>query len=346
MSFPGSGRALAAISGGVDSSVAALLAQRQGLEIEALTLSLPGADLEAAAGVAERLGVSHHVADVGELLEQRVIAPFLDEYARGRTPNPCLVCNAAVKFATALEWADRLGCERVVTGHYAKVGQEGDEFRLLRGDDRRKDQSYMLYRLDQEALRRAVLPLGSLTKTRVRELAAEAGLPTAERPDSQDICFVAHGDAGAFVQARRPEAMRPGPIVDRDGRWLGQHAGLAAYTVGQRRGLGIGGPEGPYYVLAIRADDNALVVGSEEDLWVRGCELDGVHLVGSTPGGEFEAEVMTRYRGLVTPARVRLMGEEAGVSFERPHRAPAPGQAAVFYEGERLVGGGTIRSLP
>lgn len=346
MSLAGSGRALAAISGGVDSSVAALLAQRQGLEVVALTLSLPGADVEAGARVAERLGVSHHVADAGEALEQRVIAPFLDEYARGRTPNPCVVCNAAVKFATGLEWADRLGCGRVVTGHYAKVAQVGDESRLLRGEDRRKDQSYMLYRLGQEALGRVVLPLGALSKTRVRELAAEAGLPTAERADSQDICFVAPGDAGAFVQARRPEAMRPGPIVDRDGSWLGQHAGLAAYTVGQRRGLGIGGPEGPYYVLAIRADDNALVVGSEEELWVRGCELEGVHLVGSTRGGEFEAEVMTRYRGLVTPARVRLMGEEARVSFARPHRAPAPGQAAVLYQGERLVGGGTIRSAP
>jgi len=338
-------RALAAISGGVDSSVAALLAQEQGLAVVGLTLALPGTDAAAAKVVAERLGIEHRLADVGELFEEEVIAPFVAEYARGCTPNPCVACNAAVKLAVLLRWADELGCEKVVTGHYAQVAESGGEFHLLRGADPRKDQSYMLYRVGQEVLRRALFPLGPLAKRRVRELAAEADLPAADRAESQDICFVTGGDVSALIRARRPEAMRPGPILNQDGNVLGEHTGLAAYTVGQRRGLGLGGPEGPYYVLEIRARDNALVVGPEESLWVAGCELDAVQFVGSPPGREFAAEVMTRYRGLVTPARVRLSGETATVSFERSHRAPAPGQAAVFYQGERLIGGGTIRPI-
>jgi len=238
-----------------------------------------------------------------------------------------------------------LDCKRVITGHYARVVESEGESHLLRGADRRKDQSYMLYRLGQEALGRALFPVGGLNKRRVRELAAEAGLPTTERAESQDICFVTGGDVGAFIRPRRPAAMQAGPILDERGNVLGRHAGLGAYTVGQRKGLGIGGPQGPYYVLEIRAEDNALMVGPEVDLWAESCQLEDTHLVGSPPSSKIEAEVMTRYRGMTTPAQVHLRGQEATVSFERPHRAPAPGQAAVFYQGERLVGGGMIRSV-
>ena len=344
MRSPAPASALAALSGGVDSSVAALLAQRQGFQVTALTLALPGADVEAARATADRLGVQAHVVDAHELLERQVIVPFLDEHERGRTPNPCVLCNALVKFPLLLEWADRLGCEKLVTGHYARIEHAGGQFRLLRGADQRKDQSYMLYRLRQEMLKRALFPVGELAKKRVWELAAEAGLLSAEREESQDVCFVTAGDTAGFIRARRPEATRPGSIADKQGNLLGEHTGLAAYTVGQRKGLGLGGPEGPYYVLEICAEVNVLVVGAEEELWTEQCALEDVHLVGSPPADDFTAEVVTRYRGEATPARVRLGRDSAAVSFERPHRAPAPGQSAVFYQGERVLGGGTIRS--
>jgi len=338
-------RALVALSGGVDSSVAALIAQHGGMQVTSVTLALPGADLTCAHLVAQRLSIEHRVVSAEAILEREVIGPFLDEYERGRTPNPCVLCNPNVKFRVLLEWADRLSCETVITGHYAQIQPGNGEFHLLKGVDARKDQSYVLYRLSQEMLARASFPVGGLTKRQVREKAAAAGLPTAERAASQDICFVTDGDTAGFIRARRPQAMRPGPIVDRDGVVVGGHAGLAAYTVGQRRGLGIGGPEGPCYVLEMRPEDNTLVVGAEEELWAEQCTLDEVHLVGSPPGDKLEAEVMTRYRGMSTPAEIQLAGDRAVVSFQRPHRAPAPGQAAVFYQGERLIGGGTIRSV-
>ncbi len=334
------------MSGGVDSSVAAMLAVRAGVEAIGVTLGLPGGDAASARAVCSLLGIEHREEDVSEAFEARVLSPFIAAYAAGRTPNPCVLCNPLVKFATLARLADDLGCEGIISGHYARVRCEAGEWHLLRALDRAKDQSYMLYRLPQRILARLMLPLAEETKDEVRELANEAALAVTERAESQDACFAPDGEVAALVAASRPDAARPGPILDGGGQVIGRHRGLAHYTVGQRRGLGIGGPGGPFYVLRIDARRNALVVGPERELWVEGCAVEDVCIVGTAPGPEFEARVMTRYRGTETPALVRIDGDRATIHFERPHRAPAPGQSAVFYQGERLVGGGIIAPEP
>jgi len=339
----GAERVLVAMSGGVDSSVAALLAQAQGLEVIGVTLAIPAAAPDEARAVCDRLRIEHRVVDVSEAFEERVVEPFCRAWAAGLTPNPCVVCNPGLKFDELLRIAAEAGCDAIITGHYARVTASGPQHHLLRACDRSKDQSYMLYRSSQHALKSLVLPLGTLTKGEVRALALQAGLPAAARPESQDVCFAPGGDVAALLSRRCPQAVRPGPILDADGSEIGRHDGLARYTVGQRRGLGIGGPEGPHYVLGILPEHNALVVGPEEALWADSCDLVEVRLVGDPPGRSFPASVMTRYRGTETPATVALRGEEATVRFRRPHRAPAPGQSAVFYGGERLIGGGIIR---
>jgi len=340
------GRAVAAMSGGVDSSVAAMLAAQGGVEVMGVTLGLPGADAASARAVCSALGIEHREEDASAAFEARVLEPFIAAYARGRTPNPCVICNPLVKFAALAGLADELGCDGIVTGHYARVRREVRAWHLLRALDRGKDQSYMLYRLPQSILARLRVPLGELTKDEVRALADEAGLPVTERPESQDACFAPDGEVAALVAATRPDAARSGPILDRTGEEIGRHRGLAHYTVGQRRGLGIGGPGGPLYVLRIDAERNALIVGAEEELWVARCAAEDVAIVGEPPGPEFAARVVTRYRGTETPALVRLDGQRATIRFARPHRAPAPGQSAVFYCGERLVGGGIIVPEP
>ena len=334
------------MSGGVDSSVAAMLATRAGVEIIGVTLGLPGADAASAGAVCSLLGIEHREEDASADFEARVLRPAIAAYVAGRTPNPCVLCNPLVKLAMLAGLAGELACEGIATGHYARVLREAGEWHLLRALDRGKDQSYMLYRVAQSLLARLWLPLGELTKDEVRALADQAGLPVSERPESQDACFAPDGEVGPIVAASRPDAARPGPILDRAGEEIGRHRGLAHYTVGQRRGLGIGGPGGPLYVLRIDAERNALIVGAEEELWVERCAAEDVCLVGPPPGPEFEARVVTRYRGTETPALVRLDGERASIRFERPHRAPAPGQSAVFYRGERLVGGGIIVPEP
>jgi tRNA-specific 2-thiouridylase len=230
----------------------------------------------------------------------------------------------------------------MVSGHYARTRSEDEHWHLLRGIDRSRDQSYMLHRLPQELLRQLVLPLGGRRKDEVRRIAADAGLAAAERPDSQDICFAPDRDFTDVIARRRPDALEPGPILTEGDRELGRHRGLARYTVGQRRGLGLGGPEGPWFVLRIDPERNALIVGDEADLWVRRARIERLHLIGPAPAAEFEATVMTRYRGTETPATVSWEGTDATVRFHSPHRAPAPGQSAVFYDNERCLGGGVI----
>lgn len=322
--------------------MSALLTLRAGLSVIGVTLDLPGADVAGAREICRLLGIEHRVAEAGAALEEQVIRPFVTAYAQGRTPNPCVLCNPRVKFATLMALADELGRDTIVTGHYARLASVHGERHLLRARDRSKDQSYVLYRLEQPVLARLMLPTGELTKDEVRKLADDAGLPATGRPESQDVCFTPEGEPGRLVVTRCPQAGRPGPILNTAGEVIGQHRGLAHYTVGQRRGLGLGGPGGPRYVLRILPERNAVVAGTERDLWASRCDVEAVHMVGSPPAEVFAAQVMTRYRGAETPAQVELHGERAVIRFQRPHRAPAPGQSAVFYQGERLVGGGII----
>ncbi len=332
--------AIAGLSGGVDSSVAALLALRAGMRVIGVTLATPGAKPDEAAASCRELGIEHRVIEAREPFERCVVGEFVESWAHGLTPNPCVDCNPRVKFSLLVREADVLGGAAIITGHYARVARSGDEMHLLRATEATRDQSYMLHRLPQEVLARLILPLGELGKQQVRRLAAEAGLTAADREASQDVCFTP--DVAELVRERRPEALQPGPIVDTRGRQVGVHRGLARYTVGQRRGLGIGGPDGPLFVLRIEPERNAVVVGREEALWVEEARVERVHAVGAFPGAVFEASVMTRYRGTETPASVEVEGERGRIHFHRPHRAPAPGQSAVFYDGERCLGGGVI----
>ncbi len=353
------GRVVVGLSGGVDSSLAAALLVEEGYTVCGVMLRLwaeprAGEDeanrccapeaIESARLLAAKLGIPFQLVDAREEFRRAVVEPFVAEYGRGRTPNPCIWCNKDVRFRLLLRLADAYGAEHVATGHYARAQRAaGGAWQLWRGVDRDKDQSYFLYRLGQEELARALFPLGRLRKQEVRQMALARSLPAAQREESQDLCFVAEGDYRRFLARAAPELLRPGPILDRAGRVLGEHQGLAAYTVGQRRGLRIAAGR-PLYVLELRPQENALVVGPEEELGARALLAVGVHWVeGGVPGGPLRLEVQIRYRARPAPALVVPRGEEAAfVYFERPLRDITPGQSAVFYEGERCLGGGVI----
>jgi len=359
-------RVVVAMSGGVDSSVAAALLLDQGYEVVGIMLRLwaelePGVAssnkccsfeaVDSARAVAARLGIPFYLVNAEERFRQLVVDYFIREYAAGRTPNPCVACNRAVRFGYLLDYARALGASYLATGHYARAFQsEKGDWQLWRGRDRAKDQSYVLHMLGQEQLRHVLFPLGELTKGQVRALAAERGLPSAARQESQDLCFVADGDYRRFLSQWAPQTMEPGPILDRSGREIGRHKGLACYTIGQRSGLGIAWPE-PLYVLAMLPERNALVVGTAGELGQNGLLARPVHWVaGATPAGSFRAEVQIRYRAQPVLATVRVLADGgAEVSFDRPLRDITPGQYAVFYSedsgGERCLGGGPIERV-
>ena len=351
------------MSGGVDSSVAAALLVEAGHEVIGITLRTapwaeptdetalfgsccsPGAAMDARA-VARQLGIPYYLLNHEREFGETVIADFTREYARGRTPSPCVVCNRDVKFGTLLRRALAWEADGVATGHYARVARDPATGRvhLFRGRDASKDQSYFLWPLSQGQLARAVFPLGELTKPEVRARARALGLATAEAPESQEICFVP-GDYRAFLQARAPEAFRPGPILDKGGREVGRHAGLAAYTVGQRRGLGVGGPE-PRYVVRLDPARNAVVVGPRSALEVEGLIAVGVNLIAyerlEVP---VVVEARIRHNAPLVAAEIVPYGPAAvEVRFAQPQRAVAPGQSVVFYQGDLVVGGGVIAS--
>jgi tRNA-specific 2-thiouridylase len=338
-----------ALSGGADSAAAAVLLKNKGFIVTALTMLLPalapGAPdhAGAAAAVAQSLGIEHKSIDVAEEFERLVIVPFLDGYAGGTTPNPCVTCNRAVKFGLLLDEASRVGCDFLATGHYARLSTGDDgSFTLSRGADRRKDQSYLLWTLDQPTLSRVLMPLGELKKAESLETLRRAQV-AGTLPESQDICFLAGGAYTRVIEERRANALVPGPIFDASGKLVGEHRGLAYYTVGQRRGLGLAGSEAAY-VLEIRPDENALVVGGRESLYTDGFIVGGLNFIsGRAVADEFVCAVQTRYRGPSLPARVALIGDGgARVLYQEPGPPAAPGQSAVFYEGETVLGGGVI----
>ncbi len=339
------------MSGGVDSSTAAALLSEQGFDVVGLTLKLctglcaPTHDAEDAADICRQLDIPHHVADFSEQFGKYVVSPFVSQYLGGGTPNPCVVCNRHIKFGAMLDYArDTLACDKIATGHYAQIKKDGERYLLCRAADISKDQSYVLYSLTQSRLSALELPLGTLTKEEIRQKARVLKLKVADRPDSQDICFVPDGDYAAFIERITEKKSPCGDFIDLDGNVLGRHSGIIRYTIGQRKGLGIA-LGAPAYVIAKDSANNTVTLSKEEgQLFYKKVEVCDVNLIAadSIPDGT-EVTGKLRYKHNEQPARIYNTGENRIVlEFEKPQRAPAKGQAAVFYDGDTVVGGGTI----
>jgi tRNA-specific 2-thiouridylase len=347
---------LVAMSGGVDSSVAACVLHEQGYDVLGSHMSLvhldgvehgccgPSARRDAAE-VARIVGFPFEICDLTDVFDRAVISDFVAERAEGRTPNPCARCNGEIKFGAFLRRADQLGIDLVATGHYVRsVRDEGGTWHLLRGSDTAKDQSYMLHMLGQRELARSTFPIGGRPKAATRALARGFGLPVASKPDSQELCFAPAGDTGGFVRSQAPALVRPGgQVVDTEGVVLGNHDGTFAFTVGQRRGLGVAVGR-PLYVLDVDAARNRVVVGAHELLAKPGLTADrATWIAGSPPSdGPFEAEVRIRYRGEGVPAVISPTRGGFDVEFRTPQRAVSLGQSAVVYRSDELLGGGRI----
>ncbi len=349
-------KALIAMSGGVDSSVAALLmddCERVGctmrlydtdnVEDIGSNTCCSLEDVEDARSVCRRMGIPYHVFNFKDDFEEKIINKFIDSYRRGITPNPCIDCNRYMKFAKLFDRAMELGCDYIVTGHYARVEESGDKFLLKKAVDPSKDQSYVLYSLTQEQLKKVRFPLGGLTKDEVRRIAEENGFINAHKPDSQDICFVPDGDYAAFIE-RRSGAIPEGDFVDLSGEVLGRHKGISHYTIGQRKHLGISVGE-PIYVVRINADDNTVVLGDESALFGRTAIVDDFNWIsGEAPSAPIVCKAKTRYRQTEQPAvAVAAPDGSVTVTFDEPVRAITPGQACVLYDGDIVLGGGVIR---
>ncbi len=357
-------RIVVAMSGGVDSSVTAALMQEAGLDVIGITLQLydqgemakkkgaccAGQDIYDAKQVAENMGFSHYVLDYESLFSQAVVEDFADAYANGYTPIPCVRCNQRVKFKDLLMTAKKLGAKALATGHYVqrRWPEMGEKSLLFKGQDPKKDQSYFLFATTQEQLDYLRFPVGHMTKEETRHHAARFGLSVADKPDSQDICFVPNGNYADIVSKLRPGTLEAGNIVDTDGNILGQHKGIIHYTVGQRRGLGISAPE-PLFVVALRPETHEVVVGPREYLLCDTVHIKDVNWLGETPLTATPQPVQIKIRSTrpAEPGYVHLRADGmAEVRLETPEEGVAPGQACVFYDGDRVLGGGWIESAP
>ncbi|MBU0699781.1 tRNA 2-thiouridine(34) synthase MnmA [bacterium] len=374
-------RIVAAMSGGVDSSVTAYLLkkagyevigitmdtgtegrhrdlhlQEAGYEVAGITMDIPvmgcqieGTDtcpsqvIEDARDVAGKLGIEHHIIDCRAEFEQKIISYFIDEYLRGCTPNPCVVCNSKIKFGLLLDRARQLGAEYLATGHYARIEQQDARFVIRKGIDLTKDQSYFLYRLTQEQLSQAIMPLGNYQKADVRKIATRLGLKTADKPESQEICFIPQNNYQEFIRQRALDRLVPGDILNSDGIIIGRHEGIAFYTIGQRRGLRIAAGK-PLYVISIDPNKNAIIVGDKDLLYCKRLTakaMNWVSVSGITSGIELMARIRYLHkevRAFVSP----LNNDMVSVEFYEPQQAITPGQSVVFYENENVVGGGII----
>lgn len=353
------GKVVVAMSGGVDSSVAACLLKAEGYEVVGVTMKLwddeeaesrrPAGqfkgcctldDIEDARRVCQIIGAPHYVMSFQQEFQAHVIDYFCDEYLRGRTPHPCLACNDKIKFDFLMKKAAALDIDYIATGHYARLDASNDRMRLLKGIDATKDQSYVLFNLRPHQAERLLLPVGWRSKKEIRDIARAEGLPVADKPDSQEICFIPQNDYRAFLAQRFPPT--PGEIVDESGAVLGQHQGVQGFTVGQRRGLGIHSQQ-PMFVLTIDAGANRVVVGPAEGLMQRSLWASGVnYLSGVAPDGPVEVEAKIRYKAGESAATLVPHDGWAEVRFRDPQRAVTPGQAVVFYRGDEVLGGGYI----
>lgn len=352
------------MSGGVDSSLAAALLKQQGYDVIGVTMRLwvwPEFEEEArhsgrgccslsavddARRVADRLGIAYYVLNFKEAFREKVVDYFIEEYRRGRTPNPCIACNRHLKFDLLLQKAFELEADYVATGHYARVeyGRQENRWLLRKSVDPAKDQTYTLYNMTQEQLAHTLFPLGPYRKTEVREMAAELGLAVAEKPDSQEICFIPDDDYKRFLREETDIESLPGPIYDTTGQRVGSHRGLANYTVGQRKGLGLAAGK-PLYVVGIDTARNALIVGDDRDVYSPGLIADDINFIrDESVEGPLRIAARIRYHAAEAPAVLSpLPGRQVRVDFDKPQRAVSPGQSVVFYDGEYVVGGGIIR---
>ena len=338
-------KAAIGLSGGVDSAAAAYLLLQKGYDVTGIILRLKpdsaaDADISDAQKIADKLGIELKVLDRREIFERKVISPFISEYLAGRTPNPCIECNAEIKFGVMLDYALEIGCDFIATGHYARIENDNGRY-LLKRSQSSKDQSYFLFRLTQNQLSRTLLPLEGMTKDEIRETARLAELPVAEKGDSQEICFVPDDDYISFLSSRNISSPK-GNFIDKNGIILGTHNGIINYTVGQRKGLGAFGK--PMFVNSINAADNTVIIGENGTQYCRGLIADRLNFIPfDTLTAPIRAEVKIRFRAKEQPALITpLDGGKIEIIFDEPQRSITPGQSAVIYDGETVIGGGRI----